>query len=305
MTTPRATADGLRWEQRQRLALFEAALLWRGVAGTPDLTDVFGISRVQASNDIGVYRDLFPGNIVYNATRKRYEPAPGFRPRLVRGSADEFLPLLAAGAGTEDQLVLLGAVLPPVEVVRPPSREAPLALVQLVARAVREAAQVRGAYQSLARPERREVRLWPHALAFNGFRWHARCFSEEHGEFRDFVLARFCGRPRVRDGARPAAAEPARDAAWTTTVTVRIAPHPALSPAQAEVVAADWGMRQGELRVPVRGALAGYFLRLMRLDAQAENTELVLLNADELAPYVFGRPARPTGDGRPSEDPSR
>ena len=42
----------------------------------------------------------------------------------------------------------------------------------------------------MSSPELAENRLCPHALVFDGLRWHARAFSYTHHEFRDFVLAR-------------------------------------------------------------------------------------------------------------------
>ena len=50
----------------------------------------------------------------------------------------------------------------------------------------------------------------PHALAHDGFRWHARAFDRETGEFRDFVLGRL-SKPGSAAEPRSRAAD---DAAW-------------------------------------------------------------------------------------------
>ncbi len=333
--------NGLKWDQRQRLALFEAALVWRGEASTRDLIGVFGISRAQASADIALYRHFFPRNLAYNATRKRFEPGEAFAPGFVRGGPEE-LALLQAGAGAgptaPDALVLLGTVFPPVAVVRPVERAYDVDRLRRIARAIRERALVLVPYQSLNQPARRTFRLWPHALVFNGFRWHARAYSETHAQFRDFVVARMgsietrgdvARRDAARgegargegargdgarpDAARPDGADPVHDDAWNTQVTVRIGPHPGLTPEQQQVVGLDHGMRRGELQVPLRGALITYFLRLMRLDGAdaqvpaggasastggtphdaAKAQQIVVLNPDEIAPYRFDLAARP------------
>lgn len=296
--------DGLKWDQRQRLALFEAALVWRGEASTRDLIEVFGISRAQASADIALYRHYFPRNLSYNATRKRFEPGEAFAPGFVRGGPDE-LALLQAGPTAPDALVLLGTVFPPVAVVRPVERAYDVERLRGLARAIRERTLVGVPYQSLNQPARRTFRLWPHALVFNGFRWHVRAYSETHAEFRDFVVARMgaaggaAAPVASRDpGARPEAADPARDEAWNAQVLVRIGPHPGLTPEQQQVVALDYGMRRGELQVPVRGALVTYFLRLMHLDADAaqgspKQQQVIVLNPGELAPYRFDLEERP------------
>ena len=63
----------------------------------------------------------------------------------------------------------------------------------------------------------------PHALGFDGFRWHARAWCHNRKEFRDFVLARILEIGETR----PAEIDPADDAGWQREVTLKLAPHPA------------------------------------------------------------------------------
>src|SRR5690606_40367587 len=62
----------------------------------------------------------------------------------------------------------------------------------------------------------------PHAIAFDGFRWHARAYCFTDGCFKDFLLARILG---IRD-SRPSDIDDSQDANWHTHVTLEIGPHP-------------------------------------------------------------------------------
>lgn len=278
----------LKWEVRQRLTLLEATVLWSDCLGTRDLVNAFGISRVQASNDIGLYMSLFPGSLSYDRSRKCYRAGPVFQPHFLRGTPEEFLHLLKSAVGAEGPVLVLLGQLPPVEIVTPLERELRLDILQAISQAIRESRCLQLDYQSMNRESPVTLVLTPHALVYNGYRWHMRAHSESHGEFRDFVLARIRGKPllgEIRD--RNAVA----DIAWQTYVTLRIGPHPGLTPAQRAVVEDDFGMRQGEVTRQLRAALLPYFLRLMHLEIEppagaAREQQIVLLNAEELRPWV-------------------
>jgi predicted DNA-binding transcriptional regulator YafY len=63
-------------------------------------------------------------------------------------------------------------------------------VLRAVLRAICERRALEVLYQSMSRPKPLRRAIEPHALAHDGFRWHARSFDREHGEFRDFVLGR-------------------------------------------------------------------------------------------------------------------
>ena len=78
-------------------------------------------------------------------------------------------------------------------------------------------------------------------------------------------------------------------------VTLEIAPHPGLTPAQARAIAIDYGLRHGATRIPVRRALLFYALRRLGLDAAGlhrppQEQHIVLLNRDEVAAVLAGGP---------------
>jgi hypothetical protein len=171
-------------------------------------------------------------------------------------------------------------------------------LVCAVLRAIRERRGLDVLYQSMSRPKPLRRTIEPHALAHDGFRWHARSFDRERGEFRDFVLGRVL-RAKV---AGLAQSKPGEDADWTSFVPLVIAPHPGLTPAQARAIAIDYGLRAGRAglkpapangtrptaTIQVRRALLFYALRRFGLDAAGaarppSERHIVLVNRTEVS----------------------
>ena len=84
----------------------------------------------------------------------------------------------------------------------------------------------------------------------------------------------------------------ADDQAWHTHVTLEITPDNRLTPDQQEVIAHDYGMTNGQLKLTVRAKLAPYLLQLLNLnvgkqleDARAQ--QIVLANYDEISPWLI------------------
>lgn len=69
-------------------------------------------------------------------------------------------------------------------------------------------------------------------------------------------------------------------------VEVVIAPHPKLSASAKKAIALDYGMVDGESRIPCKRALLFYFLRHLGLDAEIEGEpskqQIVLVNRVEV-----------------------
>jgi hypothetical protein len=135
----------------------------------------------------------------------------------------------------------------------------------------------------MSRPEALRRTIEPHALAHDGFRWHARAYDRQSGAFRDFVLGRIAA-PRA---AGPAAEAPKADADWQARARLRIAPHPGLTPAQRQAIAIDYGIRGKSAVVEVRRALLFYALKRLGLDVSADvrppaEQHIVLVNRAEI-----------------------
>ena len=277
----------LKWEQRQRLTLLEATVFWSGEVSTGSLLQHFGVSRVQASKDLTLYQNLYPDNIRYDKNLKRYVKTDNFTAGFMQGTAREFLQILQIPAsGNTGALVALADNLPKVELLEPAFRQVPQRVLQVINQAIVGRKEVLVNYQSMSRAEPLEHRLEPHTLVFDGLRWHTRCYSYTHQEYRDFVLARMLA-AKLTNAAEHEADE---DMLWQTFISVKIGPHPGLSKTQKNAVEFDYGMQNGVLAQKVRAALTPYFLRSMRIgsdDMQRKPMEqqIVLLNRGEIQAY--------------------
>ena len=135
----------------------------------------------------------------------------------------------------------------------------------------------------MSRPEPAWRWIAPHAIGFDGFRWHARAYCLSDNSFKDFLFSRILE-------TRNAKASPTRvedDVAWNEELTLEIGPHPELSDAQQKVVGLDYGMRDGRAQIRVRKALLYYALKRLGLDTdpsarRPQDQQIVLLNAAQI-----------------------
>jgi predicted DNA-binding transcriptional regulator YafY len=157
-------------------------------------------------------------------------------------------------------------------------------VLRTIAIAIRRHEAVEICYQSMSSPEPQWRWIIPHALGFDGFRWHARAFCEQSGQFKDFVLSRVSETKQ----SRPAEDQAAKDTAWHDVIELEIGPHPELSLNQKRVIELDYGMQNGRVVIPVRKALLFYALKRLGLDTdpaarKPQDQQIVLLNKDAIA----------------------
>lgn len=280
-----AAREPLRWSVERRLQFLEQRLYWEGRINRADLIERFDVSVNQASADLSRYQALAPGNLVYDGSRKTYVAGTGFAPAFAPPDADRYLAelrllgdgIIAPGEGDLGEL-------PPYAVALTPRRAVPEDVLRGVLAAVRGGRVLEARYQSMSSPRPRRRRLEPHALAFDGFRWHARARDVEDGAFKDFVLGRMT-EPKVSEA--PAAAPASDDADWSSWVTLRIAPHPDLTPGQAAAIRADYDIAGRAREAKVRKALLFYTLKRLGLDTPPDarpphEQHIVLVNRDEV-----------------------
>jgi len=145
----------------------------------------------------------------------------------------------------------------------PPAGESWKGGVGIIPRAIwtaRAPSTGREGYQSLTSSRWRDIA--PHALAFDGHRWHARAFCCERNEFRDFVLTRI-----ERLGKhKQVSFNPKNDLAWQSKIELVLCPHPDLSKEQSEAIQRDYNMRDGVRKIEMRLSLAYYFIKRHNLD---------------------------------------
>ena len=277
-------APALRWGIEQRLEFIEFRLFWQGGVNRSDITRYFGVSVPQASKDLSQYQALAPENIAYDRSEKRYFKTKDFRPRFLKPDADRYLSQLRSisdGVLSTDDTWLSQP--PAFEAVPIPHRNVDPELLRATVNAIREKKALEIRYQSLSAERPHPTWRWisPHALAFDGQRWHARAFCHIEKNFADFLLPRILGARHLA----AVASGPENDIAWNTVITVVLKPHPRLNEDQRRIVSQDYGMKGEKLSVPVRAALLYYFLKRLNLDFHEETRSpqeqhVVLANPD-------------------------
>src|SRR3989344_2374533 len=249
------------WQQTRRFEFMEWKLFWEGRLNRKDLETTFDISTPQASVDLRNYRDIAGHNIVYDATEKGFLPSMEMRPQFLRVNANRLLLQLRAWlTGALQREDLWFRDVPPVDVAPDIVRHVDETLLRSILRAIRLRQALAIRYQSLSSSRWR--RIAPHALAFDGYRWHARAWCCEREDFRDFVLSRI---DEVGELA-PADYEVEDDVEWSRTITLELCAHPALDPEQRRAIELDYHMTGGCREIEVRLSMAYYFIKRMNLD---------------------------------------
>ena len=270
-TPVNAPTESLGWSVTARLRFLEEQAWWTGGVNRRDIVERFGISEQQASGDFTRYQELAPENLVYDKSGKTYRPTTEFRPVFFDPDTAETLGqfrLIAENVIEPDALTAGVAIAIAGAIPRPVDP----AILRTVLRAIRERRRMSAFYVSLTSPEGRMRTMEPHAIVFDGFRWHARARDVEADGWRDFVLGRL-SRAALLDASSESS--PGDDTDWQGMVQMTIAANPGLSPAQRRVIERDYGMQKGRLVITVRKALQFYTkIRLgLDLDGQARAPE--------------------------------
>jgi predicted DNA-binding transcriptional regulator YafY len=249
-----------------------------------DLMSRFGISAPQASDDIAKYLELAPGNLEYDRVRKAFIATPQFKPHVTVPDARQYLTqlLMLADHAIDSAESWLGHA--PMHAIMPRVRRRLDAdTLRPVVSAIRHRRAIEIQYQSMSTSEPTLRWIAPHALVYDGARWHARSWCFNRSTFTDFVLARILS----IGGHRQSGIDSTIDREWQEEFTIRLAPHPDLSSAQRQAIEMDYGMIDGCVGIPMRLCMTWYFERHYGLDIQSEllppsRRQIVLQNRVEL-----------------------
>lgn len=281
---PHKHVKQLNWGAERRNAFIEFRVFWHGRINRSDLMETFGISLQQASLDLSGYSDQWKRNLVYDKSQRAYVRGKNFTPHFITPSAEDyFAQLRAVGQGLVSREQSWISVFPGYGATPTPARGVAPETLRDVLAAIHEPAALHLTHQSMSRPEASARWIEPHALAFDGFRWHARAFCQNDQVFKDFLLSRI-----VEIGNRgPVTADQQGDADWHREVVLEIGPHPDLSPTQRRAIEMDYDMEDGRAEIPVRRALLFYALRRLGLDTdpaarRPQDQQIVLLNRDKI-----------------------
>lgn len=284
----------LRWGVERRLEFIEFRLFWEGHVNRGDLMDAFGVSVNQASTDLNRYIGMAPDNMIYDKSGRTYIRSSKFAPLFLKPNANRYLSQLRSVAdGILDRADAWIGQFPSYDAAPTPVRGVNAKTLRSVVAAIPRSEAIEVKYQSFSRPEPRWRWIAPHAIGFDGFRWHIRAFCLTDQSFKDFLLSRII----ETRGTKPSEVGADGDADWNEQVILEIGPHPELSETQQRVIALDYGMRGGRAKIPVRKALLYYALKRLGLDTDLsarcpQDQQIVLLNAADISSKTQARPAK-------------
>lgn len=243
----------------ERLVFIDFRCLFLGELKRSDLMNRFGIGTAAATRDIAYYRKELGGRIDLDPFSKAYQPAKQFT-AVFDHDVERVLTALSRGFG-ESQSSRTRALLPfetPPELCTPR-----IEVLAPITRAIHRKGPVSIRYSSFTSGElTREI--VPFALANNGIRWHVRAFDRLRQQFIDFVLTRIHEANDKESSPVEEHELPEHDFEWGRMLELELIPHP--KEERPEIIAMDYKMKDGVLKVRVRAALASYLLRQWIVD---------------------------------------
>ncbi|PCI59346.1 MAG: WYL domain-containing protein [Gammaproteobacteria bacterium] len=241
-----------------RFNFIEQLVWWEGQINTTHLIDKYDITRTHASHLLKEYRQQYPDNLIYDKSVKAFLISDKFR---TSDHHVDFANYLNTVAPSEDQFNSKLAIC--ALEVEAPLRNIHAEQVRPILKAIREQLAIDIGYISLSTPDYLDRIIEPHALVFDGLRWHVRAYCRKNTDFRDFTLSRFNGEA-VFEGKATSTAQ--QDKKWQTLVDIVIQPDPRLTVKQQDIIANDFQMQNGRKIINTRVALVNYLLLRLRID---------------------------------------
>lgn len=274
-------------ETNQRFSFIHNIVGWEGQVNATHIGTKFQLSRQAASSILKQYREQFPTYLQYDSSQKAYIATDDFNQSFLHSNAfNSFSQYLTAieFTGDDSNQLLSSSVL---EVEAPLRNINPLQ-VRPILRAIREQLQIDIGYISLSSPNYLDRIIQPHALIFDGLRWHVRAYCNKNNQYRDFTLSRFNGEATFEGKATHSASQ---DEKWNTIVDVVIEADPRFNDQQKRIIEQDFQMHQGQKVIPTRAALVNYLLRRLHIDSYKntpEEQQIVLTRESRQAitPYL-------------------
>lgn len=272
------------WGVRKRLEFIEFRLFWEGKINRIDLMSTFNISVPQASADFSKYQKIAPGNMLYNKSEKFYYTSPNFKPIIIEPSSEQYLlQYISIDLGIVDPKKSFIGFIPPAETVPIPWRRIEPIILRKILHAIKFKEALMIEYQSLTRIEKITRWISPHALGFDGFRWHCRAYCYIDNFFKDFILGRIL---KIID-KRNSEINPKEDKRWETIITVKIGPNPELAENHRKIIEYEYGMKNGKVSIQVRSAMLFYLLNNLGLSVREDDRSsyirhIVLLNEEKI-----------------------
>jgi hypothetical protein len=246
----------------RRFAYIENCLYWGDGVTASQLGDTFQIARQNAQASIEAYRQLHPGNMVYNRSRKRHEATDSFIPKYIKQEPLRYLNYLRgnslANMFWEDE-DWGGLTVHDVDTLFRPCLERETVRKVVTAIQTRQALYL----EYHAKADIRYLTIAPNHLTYASRRYHLRAYCYEWNKFIDLVLSRILS-AEFSDEDWVSSEE---DAEWNREIELQFIPNPELPEILKKTLLLDFRLDKGVYTILVRKALMAYVLREMeRLD---------------------------------------
>ena len=257
-----------------RFRLFEHYLQWYGGFTVTEMADLLGQTRQHTSQFVNRYLKMKgEGFLCYDRSLKRYVPGRNFKAPSRLQNAHLFLDHLRGQemvthyrdfeTWEPDNEVLFE------DVERYGRMQPSNKITSAVTTGLRRQQLLRVKYRSRSREDVRT--LSPNRLLYAANRFHLRAYCHSRDGYRDFVLTRMVSAEPVSKmiadelGLQWKSGD--GDTAWFEQRVVRLKPNPELPEEIQEVLARDFPMEGGELRITCNAATELYVkMQFLRLD---------------------------------------
>lgn len=269
----------------QRLRDLETLFVWEGALDNARIREVFGLQPVQASRWVMSFVAEHGAGVQRATSHAPVKPAEAFKPMFERNGADDYLRLVESMRPSD--------VAPFVTDVRYDLSPTAPELFAVMVQACRSGTGVDVFYRSMAEPDGLARRTYPHSLVRAARRWHVRAWCELRQAFRDFALGRVASASLVEAQSPMGMSQ---DKEWNELVRLVVVAHPALNPAQQNLIRHEYLGGQESKTIEVKQAIAGYVIQDLRIGIDLERDtppafQLYLSNAAELSPTFVASPS--------------
>ncbi|MCI0627638.1 MAG: hypothetical protein L0387_39310 [Acidobacteria bacterium] len=312
------------WARQKRLEFIDFHVFWEGEVTKPRIKRYFDASENTIRKDFIIYIDDLKGRMHLDEQRKRYVASPGFEPLIIEPDANDYLYFLAKGANALDlvlnhadrvegdemfyfpPLIVRQRIIDPyclrtlLDVIR-----SNLSAYEFNTRRAKSPSVERQpctelciTYESPNQPRPEMFWITPHALIHDGFRWSTRAHRYDYDRFGELVLDRIVGTGETRPSQAHGREE---DDAWHREFSVLIGPNPKLDAPAREHIEVQYGMRGGEIAVPVKECAIVYFLKRYQIEEESlkkapHQEPIVVLNRPEVTQRIPPRMQIPPED---------
>lgn len=242
---------------------------WEGAINATHISEYFSLTRQASSSILKQYRTYAPKHLEYDASQKNFIPTQLFNEFFINSTHlclfSNYLKVIERSgerlmANNKDYYHEVEAPLRNINPIQ----------VRPILKAIRDKLAIDIGYISLSSPEYLDRIIQPHAIIFDGLRWHIRAYCNKNQEFRDFNLSRFNGESAIEGKATYSQAD---DIAWNTIVDVVIEADPRFDMSQKAIIEKDFQMEEGVKVMKSRAALVNYLLRRLRIDSFQNSPE--------------------------------